>query len=49
MGLNRASDLKRLLRSLAATFGRLILAVSEEYGREVEQLMARTSERAAPS
>ncbi len=44
VGLKRTSDLKRLLRSLAATFDRLIIAVSEEYGREAEQLAARTSE-----
>lgn len=43
-GLERASDLKRILRSLAATFDHLIAAVSEEYGRESEQLATRTSE-----
>ncbi len=40
-GLERASDLKRLLRSLAASFDHLIVAVSEEYGLEAERLTAR--------
>ena len=44
-GLDRASDLKRLLRSLAATFDQLIVAVSEEYSREAERLTARPSAR----
>jgi hypothetical protein len=44
-GLERASDLKRILRSLAAIFDRLVAAVGEEYGREAEQLAARTSGR----
>jgi len=44
-GSRRASDLKRQLRSLAAILDRLIAAVSEEYGREVEQLATRTGER----
>lgn len=42
--LRRASDLKELLRSLAAIFDRLIAAVSEEYNRQDEQLEARTTE-----
>jgi len=44
-GLDRASDLKRLLRSLAAIFDHLIAAVSEEYGREAERLAARPNAR----
>lgn len=44
VGLRRASDLKRLLRSLAAIFDHLIAAVSEEYAHETEHLTTHTSE-----